>query len=60
MLNGVTTLLGDVNEVQNTAMEVCKSRDGLHLNDIALLQRMIKDTRGVDHLPPAVTIIVIR
>lgn len=54
LLDSIATLLGDVNEIQDTAMEVCQSSDGLHLNDIPLLQRVIQDTRSIDHLPPVV------
>lgn len=50
LLQGVTALLGRVHDVQNRRSEVSQSRDGLHLDGVPLLQRVVQDPGGVHHL----------
>lgn len=49
-LQGVTALLRNVHDVKNRRPEVSQSRDGLHLDGVPLLQRVVKDTGGIHHL----------
>mmetsp|Transcript_3081 Transcript_3081/g.6284 ORF Transcript_3081/g.6284 Transcript_3081/m.6284 type:complete len:211 (-) Transcript_3081:382-1014(-) len=56
-LNVPPTLLGDVNKVQNRSLNVGKRRDSAHLNSVSLVERPVQNSRGVDHLPPAVLIV---
>lgn len=56
-LNSVTTLFGKVHEVKDSTSQVGKSSDGLHFNGVHLLERMVKDTRGVNDLPSEVLVI---
>ena len=50
LLDGVAALLRDVDEVQHAALEVGQRRDGLHLDRVALLERMVQDAGSVHHL----------
>lgn len=50
LLQRVTTLLGNIHDVQDGRSQVSQSRDGLHLNGVPLLQRVVQDTGGVHHL----------
>lgn len=50
LLDGVTALLRDVDEVKHAALEVGQGRNGLHLDGVALLQGVVQDTGGVHHL----------
>lgn len=49
-LDGVAALLRDVDEVEHAALEVGQRRHGLHLDRVALLQGVVQNTRGVNHL----------
>ena len=55
-LDGVSALLRKIDEVEN-ANQVCERRDTLHLNVVHLLQRVVDDTRRVDHQPSHVAVI---
>lgn len=50
LLQGVTALLRHVHDVQDRRAQVSQSRDGLHLDGVPLLQRVVQDTGGVHHL----------
>mmetsp|Transcript_65566 Transcript_65566/g.75425 ORF Transcript_65566/g.75425 Transcript_65566/m.75425 type:complete len:258 (+) Transcript_65566:1410-2183(+) len=56
-LQGITTGLRQINKVKHTCIQMCQCGDGLHFNRISMLQRMIQDTRGIDHLPSHVVVI---
>lgn len=50
LLQGVAALLRNIHDVKNRCPEVSQSRDGLHLDGVPLLQRVVKDPGGVHHL----------
>ena len=50
LLQGVTALLRRVHDEQNRSSQVSQSCDGLHLDGVPLLQRVVQDTGGVHHL----------
>lgn len=50
LLKGVTALLRHVHDVQDRRAQVSQSGDGLHLDGVPLLQRVVQDTGGVHHL----------
>lgn len=56
-LNSVATLFRKVHEVEDGTSEVRKSSDGLHFNGVHLLERVVKDTRGVNDLPSEVLVV---
>ncbi len=53
LCQGVPALLRDVHEVEHAAVKVRQRRDGLHLDGVALLQRVVQQTRCVDDLRKA-------
>jgi hypothetical protein len=56
-LDGVTTLLTEIHEIQDGASDVSQSSNRLHLNSVHLLQRVVQDTGGVDNLPSQVLVV---
>lgn len=36
---------------------MCQSGNGLHLNSVSLIKRMVQDTRGINHLPSCVLVV---
>jgi hypothetical protein len=56
-LDGVTTLLAEVHEIQNRAAEVGERSDRLHLNRVHLLERVVEHTGRVDDLPSEVLVV---
>lgn len=57
LLQGVTALLRHVHDVQDGGSQVSQSRDGLHLDGVPVLQRVVQDTWGVHHLPAQVPVV---
>lgn len=56
-LNSVTTLFGKVHEIEDSTSQVRKSSDGLHFNGVHLLERVVKNTRGINDLPSEVLVV---
>mmetsp|Transcript_47526 Transcript_47526/g.83074 ORF Transcript_47526/g.83074 Transcript_47526/m.83074 type:complete len:322 (-) Transcript_47526:501-1466(-) len=56
-VNGITTLLRDIEEVKHATLKVRQSGNRLHLNRVALLQGAIQNTWGVHHLPSQESVI---
>lgn len=52
LLQGLATLLGDVHHVEHGRSQMGQGCDGLHLNGVPLLQRVVQDPWGVNHLRP--------
>lgn len=50
LLEGVTTLLGNIHDIKNGRSQVSQSCNRLHLDGVPLLQRVVQDTGGVHHL----------
>ena len=50
LLDGGSTEFRDVHEVEYCSSQVGEGRDGLHLNRVAVLQRVVKYAGCVDHL----------
>jgi len=57
LLHRVATLLREVHKVENAGPEVGEGGDGLHLDGVARLQGVVKNSRGVDDLPPEVLVV---
>jgi len=57
LLDGIAARLGDIKQKENTSVEVCQGSDGLHLNGVSLIERVVKNTRRVNYLPSRVLII---
>lgn len=55
--NSVATLLGKIHEVEDGGSQVSDSSDGLHLNGVHLLKRVIENTWGIDGLEAEVLVI---
>ena len=51
LVKGVSTLLTGIKEVKNCCSQVRQGCDSLHLDRIPVLQWVIQDARGVNHLP---------
>ena len=47
----VAALAREVENVQDGTVEVSHGSDRLHLNRVAVLKRLVQDTRAVNHLP---------
>lgn len=56
-LDGVATLLAKVHEIQDRAAEVGERSDGLHLDRVHLLERVVEHTGRVDDLPSEVLVV---
>ena len=56
-LDRVPALLGEIHEVEDARLEVREGGDTLHLDVVHLLEGVVEDTGGVDHLPPHVAIV---
>mmetsp|Transcript_1305 Transcript_1305/g.3751 ORF Transcript_1305/g.3751 Transcript_1305/m.3751 type:complete len:542 (-) Transcript_1305:698-2323(-) len=59
LLERISTLLGDVDKVQDRAGEMSQGRDGLHFDGIALLEGMIEDAGSVNDLPTQVPVVTV-
>jgi len=57
LLDSVAAGLTDVEQEQNGSVQVSKGRNSLHFDGVALVQWVVKDTWGVDHLPPSVLVV---
>lgn len=53
----VAALFGHVHDVQDGGAQMSHGRDGLHLDGVSLLERMIEYAGRVDHLPPQVLVV---
>ncbi len=53
----LTTLFAGINYIENRGPEMCQCGDGLHLNRVSLLQRMVQDPGGVNDLPTQVLVV---
>ena len=56
-LHGVPTLFGQVHEVEDGGAEMGDGGDGLHLDGIHLLERVVEDSRGVNGLESEVFVV---
>lgn len=52
LLQRVSALLRRIHDVQHRRPQVSQSRDGLHLDGVPLLQRVVQDAGCVHHLQP--------
>merc|ERR1719265_1260804 len=50
----IATRLGDINEVEHCSGNMSEGCNGCHFNGIPLLQGMIQNSGGVNHLPATV------
>jgi hypothetical protein len=57
LLETVTAGLRDVEEVDDGGTDVGERRDGLHLDGVSVLKRVVEDTWGVDDLPATVLVV---
>lgn len=55
--DGVSTLFGYVENVEHRCSEMGQGGDGLHLDGVPLLQRMIQDAWRIYHLPAEVPVV---
>merc|ERR1719219_3113124 len=56
-LQGVAALLAGVQEVEDGRSQMGEGSYGLHLNSVPVLQRVVQDTGGVNHLPPQIFVV---
>ena len=56
-LNRITALLAQIHEVQNATLQMCKRSDTLHLNRVHIFERVVQNTRRINHLPSHVSVI---
>eukprot|EP00760_Papus_ankaliazontas_P018925 PhM_4_TR17767/c0_g1_i1/m.843 len=56
-LDGVAARTAQVHEVHDRRLEVGQRRDGLHLDDVALVEAVVEDTGRVDDLPRQVLVV---
>lgn len=56
-LHCIAALLAQIHKVHHRAPQMRQSRDGLHLNRVHLLERVIQDTGGVYDLPSKVFVV---
>ena len=56
-LDTIAALLAEIHKVQNTAFEMRKSSDTLHLDGVHFLERVVEDPRGIDDLPSQVLVV---
>jgi hypothetical protein len=57
LLDTVTALLADIEEINDGASQMSHGSDGLHFNCVSVLQGMIQDTGGIDHLPAEIFVV---
>jgi len=57
LLDGVSTSFRNIEQKQNTCVQMCQSCDGLHFNCVSLVKRMIKDTWGINNLPSRILVV---
>lgn len=57
LLDRVSTLLREIHKVEDAGAEMGQGGDGLHLNGVSVLEGVIKNSWGVNHLPPEVLVI---
>ena len=57
LVNRVAALLGHVHDEQDGGAQVRHGRDGLHLDGVALLERVVEYAGRVDHLPAQVLVV---
>ena len=50
-LDGVTTLLTEIHEIEDASFQMRHGSDTLHLDRVHLFQRVVEDARRVDDLP---------
>ena len=55
--DGVAAVLGEIHEVEDGGAQVGDGGDGLHLDGVHLLERVIEETGGVDGLKAKVPVI---
>lgn len=53
----VAALFGEIHKVETGSSQVGERGDGLHLNDVHVLDIVIQNTRGIDNLPSKVLVI---
>ena len=56
-LDAVTALFTEIHKVQNTAFEMRKSRDTLHLDRVHFLEWMVEDPGGINDLPSQILVV---
>mmetsp|Transcript_19433 Transcript_19433/g.74612 ORF Transcript_19433/g.74612 Transcript_19433/m.74612 type:complete len:651 (-) Transcript_19433:57-2009(-) len=57
LLEAVAALLRDIDHEEHSGAEMGQRGDGLHLDGIPVLQRVVEDTGGVDDLPWSVLVV---
>ena len=57
LLKRISTLLRNIHNIENGSPQMSHGSNGLHLNGIPLLERMIKNTRCVNNLPAQVLVV---
>lgn len=57
LFDGVATTGRDVYEVQHTGLQVGKGSNSLHFNSVPLVQGMVQQSRGIQHLPSHIVVV---
>ena len=57
LVDGVVALSAEIDEEENGGLEVGQRGDGLHLDDVSLLDGMVENPGRVDHLPANVLVV---
>ena len=55
--NRVPALLTQIHKVQHAALQMRERSDALHLDGVHLLEGMVEDTGGINHLPAQVLVV---
>ena len=57
LINSVATRLRDIEQKENCRVQMSEGRNGLHLNGVSLVERVVQNTWSVNNLPSGVLVI---
>jgi hypothetical protein len=56
LLNAVSTLLRDIDDIEYSSTQMSQSSNGLHLDGVAVFERMIENSGSIDDLPREIVV----